>query len=64
MTEPSATAVEPHPVEELQEPTRSRWYVSSAPPRQRLTVIVVETIASLVALAIVAALTASPTTRG
>jgi len=39
-------------------PTRPRWYVSSAPPRQRLLVIVVETIVSLVALGIVAALTA------
>ena len=39
-------------------PTRSRWYASSAPPRQRLQVIVVETIVSLVALGIVAALTA------
>ena len=39
-------------------PSSSRWYVSSAPPRQRLLVIVVETIVSLVALGIVAALTA------
>jgi CBS-domain-containing membrane protein len=39
-------------------PTPPRWYVSSAPPRQRLLVIVVETIVSLVALGIVAALTA------
>ena len=39
-------------------PTRPRWYVSSAPPRQRLLVIVVETIVSLVALGIVAGLTA------
>lgn len=38
-------------------PASSRWYVSSAPPRQRLLVIVVETIVSLVALGIVAALT-------
>ena len=39
-------------------PTSSPWYVSSAPPRQRLHVIAVETIVSLVALGIVAALTA------
>lgn len=39
-------------------PTPPRWYVSAAPPRQRLLVIVVETIVSLVALGIVAALTA------
>ena len=57
MTEPSVTALEPHPVEEAQAPSRSRWYASSAPPRQKLTVIAVETIASLVALAIVAGLT-------
>jgi CBS-domain-containing membrane protein len=38
--------------------TRSRWYASSAPPRQKLRVIVVETLVSLVALGIVAALTA------
>ncbi|KAA0082864.1 HPP family protein [Mycolicibacterium sp. P9-64] len=50
------TAFEPHPVAQSQAPTRSRWYVSSAPPRQRLRVIVIETIASLVALAIVAGL--------
>ena len=36
----------------------ARWYVSSAPPRQRFRVIVVETIVSLVALGIVAGLTA------
>ena len=41
-------------------PSSSRWYVSSAPPRQRLLVIVVETIVSLVALGIVAALTREP----
>ena len=39
-------------------PTSSPWYVSSAPPRQKLLVIVVETIVSLVALGIVAGLTA------
>jgi CBS-domain-containing membrane protein len=39
-------------------PSSARWYVSSAPPRQRLRVIVVETIVSLVALGIVAGLTA------
>ena len=39
-------------------PTSSPWYVSSAPPGQRLLVIAVETIVSLVALGIVAALTA------
>jgi CBS-domain-containing membrane protein len=39
-------------------PTSPRWYASSAPPRQKLHVIVVETIVSLVALGIVAALTA------
>jgi CBS-domain-containing membrane protein len=39
-------------------PTRPRWYMSSAPPRQRVLVIVVETTVSLVALGIVAALTA------
>ena len=39
-------------------PTSERWYVSSAPPRQKLGVIVVETIVSLVALGIVAGLTA------
>jgi CBS-domain-containing membrane protein len=38
--------------------TTSRWYVSSAPPRQRLHVIAVETLVSLVGLGIVAALTA------
>lgn len=58
MTEPSVTAVEPYPAAEEQAPSRPRWYTSSAPPRQRLTVIVVETIASLVALTIVAGLTA------
>jgi CBS-domain-containing membrane protein len=39
-------------------PTSSPWYVSSAPPRQKFVVIVVETVVSLVALGIVAALTA------
>jgi HPP family len=39
-------------------PSSSPWYVSSAPPRQKLPVIVVETIVSLVALGIVAGLTA------
>ena len=39
-------------------PTSARWYVSSAPPRQKFRVIVVETIVSLVALGIVAGLTA------
>ncbi|MFG1930897.1 HPP family protein [Mycobacterium sp. NPDC048908] len=39
-------------------PTSSPWYVSSAPPRQKLLVIAVETIISLVALGIVAGLTA------
>jgi CBS-domain-containing membrane protein len=57
VTEPIATAVEPRSAAEPA-PRRSRWYSSSAPPRQRLTVIVVEMLASLVALAIVAALTA------
>lgn len=57
MTEPFVTAVEPSSTAEPA-PSRSRWYASSAPPRQRLWVIVVETTASLVALAIVAALTA------
>ncbi len=38
-------------------PSTSRWYVSSAPPRQKLMVIAVETIVSLVALGIVAGLT-------
>jgi CBS-domain-containing membrane protein len=38
-------------------PTRTPWYVSGAPPRQRLRVIVVETVASLAALALVATLT-------
>lgn len=38
--------------------TSSPWYVSSAPPRQKVHVIAVETIVSLVALGIVAALTA------
>ena len=38
-------------------PPRTPWYVSGAPPRQSLRVIVVETIASLVALALVGALT-------
>ena len=58
MTEPLVTAAQPRSVTEPEAPTRSRWYVSSAPPRQRLWVIVVETIVSLVALVIVAALTA------
>lgn len=35
----------------------SRWYESSAPPRQKVLIIVVETIVSFVALGIVAALT-------
>jgi HPP family protein len=39
-------------------PSSSPWYVSSAPPRQKLPAIVVETIVSLVALGIVAGLTA------
>jgi CBS-domain-containing membrane protein len=39
-------------------PSSSPWYVSSAPPRQRLHVIVVETIVSFIALGIVAGLTA------
>src|SRR5262245_13546149 len=39
-------------------PTSSPWYASSAPPRQRLHIIAIETIVSLVALGIVAALTA------
>jgi CBS-domain-containing membrane protein len=34
-------------------PSSSPWYVSSAPPRQRLHVIVVETIVSFIALGIV-----------
>lgn len=38
-------------------PSTSRWYVSSASPRQKLMVIAVETIVSLVALGIVAGLT-------
>jgi hypothetical protein len=38
-------------------PGSSPWYVSSAPPRQRLHVIVVETIVSFIALGIVAGLT-------
>ncbi|MCV7423477.1 HPP family protein [Mycobacterium yunnanensis] len=38
-------------------PSRTPWYVSGAPPRQRLRVIVVETLASLAALALVGALT-------
>lgn len=43
---------------EVPAPSSTRWYVSSAPPRQRLRVIVVETAVSLVALGIVAGLTA------
>lgn len=58
MTEPSVVSAQPQPAAESQAPSRSQWYVSSAPPRQKLGVIVVETIVSLVALAIVAALTA------
>jgi CBS-domain-containing membrane protein len=51
-------SAQPHSVTESPVPTPSRWYTSSAPPRQRLGVIAVETMASLVALAIVAGLTA------
>jgi CBS-domain-containing membrane protein len=58
VTEPSVISAQPHSATQSQATGRSRWYVSSAPPRQKLVVIVVEMIASLVALAIVAALTA------
>ena len=37
--------------------TSMRWYVSSAPPRQKLRVIAVETVVGLVALGIIAGLT-------
>lgn len=56
MTEQSVTSASPQ-LAEPSLPSRTPWYVSSAPPRQRLRVIAVETIASLVALAIVGALT-------
>ena len=58
MTEPSVISAQPRSAAESPAAGRSRWYVSAAPPRQKLLVIAVETIASLVALAIVAALTA------
>jgi len=58
VTEPSLISAQPHSAAESPATGRSRWYVSAAPPRQKLLVIAVETIASLVALAIVAALTA------
>ncbi|MGY4650841.1 HPP family protein [Mycobacterium sp. URHB0021] len=58
MTEPSLISAQPHSAAESPATGRSRWYVSAAPPRQKLLVIAVETVASLVALAIVAALTA------
>lgn len=60
MTEPSVTSVEllEARVSGVSRPSRARRFQSAAPPRQRLSVIVVETVVSLVALGIIAALTA------